>query len=273
LIAPVIAALRERVLTNGSASAFSIPRSLGYRPDLQMSLLEALPGKPAINDLLKARLNGAGAPDGELSLEQALDACARVASSLHASGIKLGRRRTLDDDLTALQKEVDTVRRITPELGARFQSWLERIESYAEESDPLRLCFSHGDYTYAQLIFDGQQCGLVDFDTVCQAEPALDVGQFLAYLRVAAHKARKAAAPGAAPIGEQLGEHFLAAYIAAAGDGLEDDERLRVRASVYEIVSLMRMALHSWHQLKGARLENAIDVLEEAMERLPQLDY
>jgi ABC-type multidrug transport system fused ATPase/permease subunit/thiamine kinase-like enzyme len=272
-IALVIAALRERVLAGPGADQFNLPRSLGYRPDLQMSLLEAIPGTPQISQLLKARLGGDDAPGGGLALEQALDACARIASSLHGSGIKLGRRRTLDDDLSALQQEIDVVQRITPELGARFQSWLERIESYAEESDPLRLCFSHGDYTYAQLIFDGQQSGLVDFDTVCQAEPALDIGQFLAYLRVAAHKARKAAAPGAAPIGEQLGEHFLAAYIAAAGDGVEDGERLRVRASVYEVVSLMRMALHSWHQLKGARLANAIDVLQEAMERLPQLDY
>jgi aminoglycoside phosphotransferase (APT) family kinase protein len=196
-----------------------------------------------------------------------------VASALHTSKIGLGRRRTLDDDLTALQKDIHMVQRATPELGAQFQGWLERIEAYAEESDSLRPCFSHGDYTYAQLIFEGQQCGLVDFDTVCQAEPALDLGQFLAYLRVAAHKARKAASSGAAPIGEQLGEQFLSAYIAAAGEELEDEERLRIRASVYEVVSLMRLALHSWQQLKGARLENAIAVLEEAIVRLPQLDY
>jgi ABC-type multidrug transport system fused ATPase/permease subunit len=273
MIALVIAALRECMLSNSSAYQFDIPRSLGYRPDLQLSLLEAIPGTPQINQLLKARLNDADGQDGELTLELALDTCAQIANALHASNIKLGRRRTLDDDLSGLRRDIHSVQRISPELGGQFQAWLERIEAYAGESDPLRPCFSHGDFTYAQVIFDGRQSGLVDFDTVCQAEPALDLGQFLAYLRVAAHKARKAAAPGAVPIGEQLGEHFLSAYIAAAGDQLEDSDRLRIRASVYEVVSLMRMALRSWQQLKSARLENALTVLEEAMERLPQLDY
>jgi aminoglycoside phosphotransferase (APT) family kinase protein len=235
--------------------------------------LEAIPGTPQINQLLKARLNGTEPPAGDLTLERALDACARIASALHRSNIALGRRRTLDDDLAALRKDLRQVQRVSPELGTQFQAWLDRIDSYAEESDALLPRFCHGDYTYAQVIFDRTSSGLVDFDTVCQAEPALDLGQFLAYLRVAAHKARKAATPGAVPIGVQLGEHFLDAYIAAAGDQVEDLERLRIRASVYEVVSLMRMALHSWQQLKSARLENAIAVLDEAMVRLPQLDY
>ena len=273
LIAPVIAALRERVLGNRNAYQFNVPRSLGFRPDLQLSLLEAIPGTPQINQLLKARLSGADLPAGELTLDRALDACAQIANALHRSNIGLGRRRTLDDDLTGLRKGIREVQRVAPELGVQFQTWLERIESYAEESDALLPRFCHGDYTYAQVIFDGRQSGLVDFDTVCQAEPALDLGQFLAYLRAAAHKARKAATPGTTPIGVQLGEHFLDAYIAAAGEQIEDAERLRIRVSVYEVVSLMRMALHSWQQLKATRLENAIAVLEEAMVRLPQLDY
>jgi aminoglycoside phosphotransferase (APT) family kinase protein len=274
MIAPVIAALRERVLSNSSAYQFNIPRSLGFRPDLQLTLVEAIPGTPQINGLLKARLKGAkDDTPGALTIEEAIDACVQIVHVIHTSSIALGRRRTLDGELTALQKEIHTVQQVAPELGARFQAWLERIASYAEESDPLPLCFSHGDYTYTQLIFDGKQSGLVDFDTVCQAEPALDLGQFLAYLKVATHKAHKLASATPSQLGEQLGERFLHAYVGAAGNELENGERLRIRTSVYEVVSLMRMALHSWHQIKSARVENAIAVLEEAIDRLPQLDY
>jgi thiamine kinase-like enzyme len=274
LIGPVIAALREHLSTRSAAEQFNIPRSLGFRPDLQLSLLEAIPGTPRINQLLKARLSGNGdGHDEQLTLEASIDACARIASTLHTSGIVLGRRRTLDGELATLRRDIEEVRRVAPELGARFQAWIERIVTYAEESDALSFCFSHGDYTYTQLVFDGTQSGLVDFDTICQAEPALDLGQFLAYLRVAAHKARKAAAPSQAPIGEQLGARFLATYVATMGDRLEDADRLRVRVSVYAIVSLMRMALHSWRQIKPARLENAITILEEEIACLPQLDY
>jgi len=274
MIAAVIAALRERVLGNSGAYQFNIPRSLGFRPDLQLTLVEAIPGAPRINGLLKARLKGAeDDTPGALTIEEAIDACAQIVHVIHTSSIALGRRRTLDGELTALQKEIHTVQQVAPELGARFQAWLERIESYAEESDPLPLCFSHGDYTYTQLIFDGKQSGLVDFDTVCQAEPALDLGQFLAYLKVATHKAHKLASAAPSRLGEQLGERFLQTYVSATGNGLEDSGWLRVRASVYTVVSLLRMALHSWQQIKTARVENVMAVLEEEIACLPQLDY
>jgi phosphotransferase family enzyme len=273
LIAPVISALQKHIAAIGGANQFSIPRSLGFRPDLHLALLEAIPGTPLINQLIKSRIDSAPATPGALTLEAAIDACAQVASTLHTSGITLGQRRTLDDDLIVLQRDIHMVTRIVPNLGTQFQSWLDRIATYAEESDALRLGFSHGDYTYTQLIFDGKQCGLVDFDTICQAEPALDLGQFLAYLRVATRKAHKRAAAPASDTGAQLGERFLQTYIATTGDRLEDVERLRIRVSVYTIISLLRMALHSWQQLKIARMENVISVLEEEMACLPQLDY
>jgi thiamine kinase-like enzyme len=274
LVGALIAALRERVLDSRNAHQFNLPRSLGFRPDLQLTLLEAIPGKPQISQLLKARLAGRGeaAADG-LTLEAALDGCAQIARALHDSKIALGRRRTLDGELKALQKEIAVVQHIAPELGGRFQAWLERIETYAEESDPLELHCSHGDYTYSQIIFDGKQSGLVDFDTICQAEAALDLGQFLAYLKAATYKAQKLASSAPADLGGQLGEHFLQAYERAAGGQIPDVGRLRVRTAVYEVVSLMRMSLHSWQQLKPSRLANAIALLEGALERLPQLDY
>jgi hypothetical protein len=122
------------------------------------------------------------------------------------------------------------------------------------------------------VIFDGASSGLVDFDTVCQAEPALDLGQFLAYARVAVLKARdKAAAPPEASeeITGQLCDRFLNTYIEACGGRLEDIERLGARVPVYEVISLLRMALHSWQKLKGTRLEYVITVLEERIAWLP----
>jgi thiamine kinase-like enzyme len=273
LAGPVIAALHERVLDNGG-SQFNIPRSFGFRPDLQLALFEAIPGVPQVAQLLKARLKGAETTQpGKLTLEESLDACARIAAALHTSEITLGRPRTLEDEQDGLRQGFAIVQRISPALGAQFQTWLERAATYAADSKPLNLCFSHGDFSYTQLIFEGTQSGLVDFDTVCQAEPALDLGQFLAYLRVAVLKGQKAASPAPAALTEQLCAQFLNTYIAAAGDRLEDEERLRVRVPVYEIISLLRLALHSWQKLKGSRLEYVIAILEERVSCLPQLSY
>ena len=269
LAGPVIAALHEQVLDREGTYRFNIPHSFGFRPDLQLALFEAIPGVPQVAQLLKARLKGAeSSPPGGLTLEHSLDACAQIAAALHTSGITIGQRRTLDDELASLRRGFALVRRVAPELGAQLQAWSEQAEASASRSQPLSLCFSHGDFSYTQLIFDGTQSGLVDFDTVCQAEPALDLGQFLAYVRVAVLKARKPT-PELAALTEQICAQFVQTYTIAAGERLEDAERLRARASVYEIISLLRLALHSWQKLKGSRLEYVISILEERVSCLP----
>ena len=270
LTGPIIAALRERVLDSTSPARFNIPRALGYRPDLQLLLLEAIPGAPQVARLLGARLQGEQAMAGTATLEDMHDACARIAATLHTAPIPLGQRRTLDDEVAVLRAGFMSMQWISPELGALLQAQLERLTLYAEQINPLPLCFSHGDFTYTQLIFDGISSGLVDFDTVCQAEPALDLGQFLAYLRVAVQKAQRNAAVEPTALADELGARFLATYIAAAGLDATAAEHLRARTAVYEIISLLRLALHSWQKLKAARIQNVLVVLEERAACLPQ---
>lgn len=267
-VAPVMAALEKRLGTLRNHVQFRIPQYYGFRPDLQMALLEGLPGKPQINQLLKARLGGQTS-NGGLSLEDTLDSAGRIAATLHATDIRLGNRRSFETMLGDLRRELRPIQRISPELGAHLNSLLLRIEAYAAESDSLAPVFCHGDYTYSQILFDGRNLGLVDFDTVCQAEPAFDLGHFMAYLRIAVRKGKDANAE----LANQLGDRFLDAYMAAAQVPAEDRERLRVRVAVYQVVSLIRMAIHRWTQLKGGRLETVLKVIEEEMACLPQLEY
>jgi aminoglycoside phosphotransferase (APT) family kinase protein len=201
------------------------------------------------------------------------ESCARIAAVLHTSGIKLGRRRSLDDELAALRKGFAEIQRYSPELGERLNSWLELLSTYAEQSDALPATFCHGDFTHSQILFDGERPGLVDFDSICQAEPALDLGHFLAYLRVAALKARKLTPTAPSSTVEDLTERFLKTYAQAMGGRIDDAERLRVRVAVYQLVSLLRRALRSWQKFKGSRLEGALEIIEEEIACLPQLDY
>jgi thiamine kinase-like enzyme len=269
----VTSALRERILNSRNEYSFNVPRALGWRPDLHLSLLEAIPGKPMLSDVLKARLKGQTTEPEVISLREMIDACAKIAATLHTSGIKLGRRRTLDDELTALRAGLADLRRVSPELGMQLETWREQIGVYAEQSDALNLTFCHGDYTYTQVIFERQQAGLVDFDSVCQAEPALDLGHFLAYLKVAGFKAQKVAGSESRTLVAELSDRFMHTYLSAMGGRVEDAERLRVRVAVYQTVSLLRRALRSWQKFKGSRLESALALIEEEMAYLPQLDY
>jgi hypothetical protein len=262
LAGPISAALRERVRDSASGYRFNVPQALDWRPELHLSLLEAIPGQGLIADALKALLRDKPIAAGALSLEQMIEACARIAATLHTSGIQLGRRRTLDDELAALRNELAQVQANSPELGAQIAAWLEQIASVAAQTQPLPLCFNHGDFTYGQLLFDDTTSGLVDFDSVCQAEPALDLGQFLTYLRVASLKSKLTPAATRA-LTDRLGQRFLHAYSGSAGTLAGDSERLLARVKLYKALSLVRRTLRSWRKFKPGRVESALELLAE----------
>jgi len=56
LAGPISDALRERVRAPSSTYYFNVPRVLAWRPELQLSLLEAIPGEGLIADALNALL-------------------------------------------------------------------------------------------------------------------------------------------------------------------------------------------------------------------------
>jgi hypothetical protein len=256
-------ALRDRILQPAALYRFTLPRSFGSRPDLQLSLLEALPGEAQIGPALRARLRGQPPPDAP-RLEEMVATCGYVAATLHTSGVELGHPRTLADELAGLLHQIANARQFAPTFGDRAQSWLERIAAIAEQSEPLRLCISHGDFKHEQLLFDGASGGLVDFDAMCQAEPALDLGKFLAHLRADAQKIQKRASVSS-PLGDELAERFLRAYVSAVGDQVEDEWQLRERTTLYEAIALLRLALRSQQDLDETRLQITAALLEERM--------
>ena len=264
----VIAALRERLAQRGDR--VSIPRVLGFWPDLQLLLLEAIPGRSFISRLLKEHLTGTETPHPSTpSLAEAIATCGRIAVAIHTTKIGLGSRRALDDELGWSERSIQALRRVSPDLGAQLHAWHGQIAAYARQARPLEPGFSHGDFTGSNLISDGTASGLVDFDTVCQAEPALDLGQFLARQRLAILRYQRADAPLPAAETERLCARLLDTYIADAGYEGVEAERLLLRTRVYEILMLLRLAVHSWQKLKVSRLASAVALLEERIACLP----
>jgi hypothetical protein len=273
LTLPVIAALREKLRESDLPYQFRIPHALGYFPELQLLLMEALPGKPFFKELLKT-WPGKGERDGkapeararDARLEDAVRTCARIAATLHGSGIQLGRPITLEMQITGLQASTEVLSPIFPDLGVQLKSWIDKTVEISRATPAMALCFSHGDFTYTQLIFDGDSGGLVDFDTVCQAEPAQDLGHYLAYQRLNIIKDQDPNAPFAPESIERLCALFLDTYIEAARAWIADERVLRSRVAVFELVSLIRLALHSWEKMKGSRLKQTLALLEERIE-------
>jgi hypothetical protein len=274
----IISALREYLDQSEVPYRFRIPISLGYFPDLQLLLMEALPGEPFFKELLKTWSGRSSAALDELRshekderMEEAVRTCALIASTLHGSNIKLGSPRTLELQVAKLQESTDVLSQVFPELGAQLNSWIQQTVEFAQFYPEMPLVFSHGDFTYTQLIFDGTAGGLVDFDTMCQAESAQDLGHYLAYQRLNIIKGQDPNAPFAPEAIERLCALFLDTYIDVSRAWIPNEAVLRGRVAIYELISLMQLTLHSWVKMKGSRLKQTIRLLEDRIECQKQI--
>ena len=230
---------------------FDVPRSLGYASQLRLQLLGVVPGAPVLSDLLRAGARGAPAPAADLSA--AVVGCAIVAATLHGLDAPAAGLRSAEYEAERLRTDIAAVARIAPSLGGWLDDGLARAEAELAASAPLAARPSHGDLKHNQILFDGRRWALVDFDTVCLAEPALDLGNFLAYLRL------KATGAGGPDLASRLAEQFLEAYADAAPTAAAT---LRERVRGYETLSLLGRAVHSWQKRKPRRLEAIADLLE-----------
>lgn len=252
-IPQVVEALRAKL----ASASIAVPECLGYREDLQLVAFTEIPGAPRVAQLLKARLRGEEPSEPLLTVEHAVEVCAESAAALHTSGLGLGPSRPLELELARLRSNLAPIRQLSPELARQLGHRLDQAEAFAAATPAQNPCQCHGDFSYTQLVFDGPHAGLVDFDNFCQAEPALDLGQFLAYLRYAGIKARGASAIDSARLSAQLAERFTASYTAAGGPvGALN------RVAVYEVTNLIRMAEHAWQNLKARRLDQILTALD-----------
>src|SRR5207245_4181447 len=135
----------------------------------------------------------------------------------------------LEQHVPALEPEI---RRVGGALGRALS---------ALPSDTLRP--AHGSYKPSQLLVREGAVFLVDFDQFCLADPALDVGYFLAYLRPAGLWYHR---PGMMPWFQAAAEVFTTAYRQAmlelgvpqaAVDGILQRSRLYEAALLFKIAT------------------------------------
>src|SRR5205814_1950528 len=172
-------------------------------------------------------------------------------------------RYTLEGEGDAPRATV--IEALSPGLGSGCRGWLASVKALAAASGPLSACFSHGGFSPSQLLFSSDQCSLIDFDTICQAERALDLGQFLAYLRLGARKAGEPASAVGPETTERVCARFVDAYVRECGLGPGAESLLRRRVRLYELVSLLRLVFHSWRKFKGERLAFAVELVRDRL--------
>lgn len=245
-----------------------LARPAAFLTDLLLVLQEPVSGTPL--DLLIGRMEGAaiaGDPRGWDGIVQAAPALAAI----HTAGLVAGRERPIAAELKRFAKRATRIVEVDPELGGRVGQLTAALRANSEMLPAwgAELSLTHGDCKPNQFLISPVGVAILDFDHCGMADPASDVGTFLATLRQLGIRQSLRARGSAASVARSrwllaLERHFLDAYCAASERGPE----FRLRATWYEAAALVRKALRAFSRapqspMPLAQVEEAWRILAE----------
>jgi thiamine kinase-like enzyme len=172
-----------------SSGRLSVPKPLGYFPELDLFLQEAAPGTAITSDRL--------APAFKPSAVAAAEALAEI----HESAIRVDGRATLEGELKRLDEVVDQFAYVHPNAHFQLRELMLHIRNKLKKTREEAWLPTHGDFKYDQLLHEDGTFRVIDFEYFTMAETSWDLGKYCAYLvptepksweySVAAEEARK----------------------------------------------------------------------------------
>ncbi len=213
----------------GEGTGARVPRPIAYLPGCRTLLMEDLGGR-LLHDLEGAERLRATAAAG-LGLAE-LHRCAPATPARHG----------VDDEIGLLAGWVALAGEVHPDLRQGMTAALARVSAELERRRWFRAAPIHRDFYDKQVLVDGARTVLIDFDTLCLGDPALDVGNFLAHQRLAELQGRGRARP--------VAKAFLAAYGAAQSPDFSDRVESYARATLLRLACLYSLRSRWTHVVK-----------------------
>jgi len=162
----------------------------------------------------------------------------RALGVFHNNSTAPSETKTVYDDLRDLQEHTLIIAKVEPELATKYEEVIQQIITKVNHFKESKSVASHGAMRTDQFILQGDRLAMIDLDSYCWANPAHDLGNFLAYLCWKAIRQ-----PEHAEFVERAGRAFLEGYLSVQGD---IDERW---LSVYQAASLLKIAGHRFRSL------------------------
>ena len=229
---------------DGGREVPRVLQPLGYVPELHMLLLPAVAG----SEFHLLAFDTTVAPAERLPWMRKAGA---ALAGLHAVPLPAAPRRRIMDDAAYLARFSTPLARAAPSLALAFEEALRRLESATHQEPPA--VASHGSFRSDQLLIEGDEPLMIDLDGLCWANPARDVGNFLAYLRWKAIRE---------PHHSSFVEATIPSFLAGYGSVLAlPDERWTAR---YEAASMLKIAGHRFRKLDVSEWPLVPQLLDEA---------
>lgn len=243
-----------------ASPTLALAEPLAYIPGVKVMVQGPVAGDQSLEELLKAALAD-DTPANAATLDTYMRKAAAGLAELHCSGVQHGETVGLGERYAELHKLVALLLAVAPELRGAAEPALARLEALAAATPADAPVPTHGTFNPEQVLIDGERVGIIDFDDMCMAEPAFDVGLFRAAIKdigmnaldgeqardLAVRQARLARL-------DAIGEVFLAHYESLAPIS-------RTRVALWEAWSYLRDTLHFWIKAKPAEPDNGLLML------------
>lgn len=222
---------------------------LAYVPDDDVILYPGLSGRPLHEALQR----------GDREVGRQLELAGKALQVLHREqGALSGSLETwsFEAEVREIERKFQYLSVVQPSLGAVLGVIFDRARALNERLPQEPPTFTHGDIRMEHFWMTHAGLTLMDFDFCHWADPALDLGQFLADLRLwcdaRGHN-----------VTDQAQQSFLAGYAPGA-----PRDRL-TRARLFETIELVRVAArrvplfdHQWEERVGNLVEHAAALLD-----------
>ncbi|HVS40760.1 MAG TPA: phosphotransferase [Candidatus Dormibacteraeota bacterium] len=247
------------------SSVVAIAEPLAYAPDLRLLVQGPVPGDRTLEEFIGSLLP-VGSWVAVDELDEYLARTAEGLAALHGCGVTWGEPATLEGEVAGIRALVEQLAGPVPELSGAAAPLLARVLDLAagHPAGPARP--SHGTFRPAQVLIHRGRVGFIDFDSFCQAEPALDVARFRAGIKDRGMRAYMTEAGGVARSPEAISAALTS--LGAVCDGfLRHYEAVapvsRERVALWETLDLLTQVLHAWTRPSKSRLTARMLILDE----------
>jgi hypothetical protein len=238
-----------------------LPRPVGLLEDLGLMLAEDLAAAaPIVGGTTLLR------PDGSLVVPAgALEQAAVVLARLHTSSVRPAKTRTAETEAKRAAQRAERLAAFAPSEDEWIRELEQRLRDrlLADAASPTTP--AHGSFKAAQLVYRAkdERVFVTDFDQLCLADPALDVGYFNAYLRPASFWYER---DGTREWFETSSRTFRDAYGRAMVERRRPQhevEAIAARSRAYEAALLFKLANRRPNRLQAPRLGELRTLLAE----------
>jgi hypothetical protein len=257
-----------------------LPRPLGIIHELGLTLHEGLEPagedgeregheEPALSGTKVFRpqiVRGRGGDVSEVIIPgETLSLTAQALARLHTSRVHPDEDspRTGAKEARRAHERAGLLASYHPAQAEHIQQFARQVAGRLETMRPDAYRLAHGGFKSSQLLMFRQRVFIVDFDGLCLADPALDLGYFLAYLRPSGLWYQR---PGLRQWFEEAAAMFVAAYRQALLEQQMDPAEISgivERSRCYEAALLFKIATRRVNRLNSPRPQELVSFLNE----------